>query len=146
MSWNSRWNLFPSFFCVFLFPQAQKEPQCCLRGFPTWYYLRMMPHLFLLLLKTCRSVLTNTACTLLSAVLGGSWADCLGATSVSCPGYSILLLGWQPVVQHICEIWGLPGSKQCCIIPCPNYLRKGTDGDTWAKKYLFWSYVQLLDL
>lgn len=86
---------------------------CCLGGHPSWYYLWMMPHLFLLLMKTCRSVLTNTARALLSAVLGRSWSDFLGEISLHCSDWSISLLGWQPVPQHICEIWGLPGLKQC---------------------------------
>lgn len=121
-------------FFVYFFSPKDKRKQFCLRGSPSWYYLWMMSHLFLLLLKTCRSVLTNTACTLHSAVWGKSWPDCLGEISLHCSDRSVSPLGWQPVTHHICEIGGCLVRSTVVIISCPNYLCMGTDGDTSSKK------------
>lgn len=52
--------------------------------------------------------------TLFSALLGRSHSDFLGEIYLHCSEWSVLQLGWQPVTQPICEIWGLLSSKHCC--------------------------------
>lgn len=119
------------FFVYFFFPK-DKRKQFCLRGSPSWYYLWMMPHLFLLLLKTCRAVLTNTARTLQSEGKAGLtvWVKslCTALTGV------YHHLGGSQLHTTSVKSGGCLGWNTLVIISCPNYLCMGTDADTSSKK------------